>query len=240
MDSRSISTDEEQEKRQFLLQIVRLMLSHGSLSNKAIVDALYAYGFSETRNEGPFAGENGVIFKPLIDHLKALDINAAFEVYTSSPSTKLLFEDSFFNREAINAKKTKLRSTLNSANEDIRLLYDEIKRFSESYIFDGRDTHFWLFVQKLLVFERLPAVSPLGIKDNKAGQRFLANVLPCVGVLGETLVDLGLAVDSLKKSWDPFALAATVLASAAIPTSIYLLHSSRRDLFVLGLLEMEA
>ena len=79
-----------------------------------------------------------------------------------------------------------------------------------------------------MVIERLPAVSPLGIKVNKAGQRFLANVLPCVGVLGETLVDLGLAVDSLKEFWDPFGLAAVVLATIAIPTSIFVLYSSRK------------
>ena len=76
----------------------------------------------------------------------------------------------------------------------------------------------------------LAPLNPRGIVDASAGVRFAANFGPAIALLGETLLDLILAISVVQDMENIFGILALMTAVLALPFNVYVLGSSNNDL----------
>ena len=195
-----------------------------------IADNLFSYDFSMLYigEDGTYLG-NSELQRRLFEKLKVIDASQAFQVYKRFPEEiRAMFKNTFFDRITIEENKQKI---LNGIKEKGRIkghLYRELSEdYAVKYIYEHQDSLFWKAV--LQAIEKNPLqrmIHPVGVEDYKAGPRYVANFVPCVILMGETLADIGLSMEQALANPTILAILAAITAVLSLFTNLYVAWSS--------------
>eukprot|EP00924_Labyrinthula_sp_SR-Ha-C_P001667 snap_masked-scaffold_18-processed-gene-5.32-mRNA-1 protein AED:1.00 eAED:1.00 QI:0/-1/0/0/-1/1/1/0/1284 len=172
----------------------------------------------------------------LLKHLGSMTASEAYAVYKHHPKLIThLFRNSYCNSKKKNIKLKKVLYQLkdNKARHEGKIserFYESLQKFTVAFIYEERDGPFWGLVNLEVKKIGLPPLEPVGIDDPKAGVRYTANILPCVVLLGETLADLGLSIESFRQQKNVLSILGLSTAALSMPFNGYLIWSSNNFL----------
>ena len=106
-------------------------------------------------------------------------------------------------------------------------LYGELKTFAQEFVFDAADSRFWGKIFLEIKHARHKDFKILGINDPTAGVRFFENFVPILGLLLETLVDIGFATFGVLDEGNLLSFLALVVSVISLPAGGLILSSRR-------------